>query len=1384
MSKTLTQTIQNQITTQNLRISFILKIDGIDYASSLVNWQISFSKEYGSATASFILSNNNNVFGENGNSAISIGDTVEFIEKFGGDPTEFKKFYGVVNQRSISKNGSDRTITLECYDYISTLQYLDINLDAEGVKGYIEYETLSPQYLPSPNESMAQIFNFANDSIADDPRPVLVIRTKDTTLEDPAYDGFEVLYDVGQIKMGFPINALYNYDIIAKKYYYYVHGLYVEDILESILTEPDGYGNYLFGETTKQGIIDNHLTETLLSVEGTSTDTLTPNLTTSTITIETTLGLNNQVGDTSVLIVDPTGLPDFVLLGDEYIGQISINGDIFTYTSIESGNRLTGIPVSGEYSLRAHNAGSYVDYESNYPAGQVWYLKYSNIITELGASDFTIPNPAQFLYFDKRNGRIILNQPIATSSVVRCNTNYSFKTLQATGVVLNKISFRDREVENRFEALKKLRDYLAPNYVIRTLGDSKIWSSYLYQKTIADYDLELISNLNYLEDQDLYTRVKFFGKNNNPTNLMFKDGVAFITSGNPYKGTASYTELVSTRDEAEYWVYECPLGPDVDNYCVTGTNVTATGSGINIVGLPNNVRDNALSSTYGGQHLEVEYYQCNYNFSVQVTWDEPVYCRYVEAFLSFSTSDTHTGTYYIDLYYNGQWNTEQTVAYSNPSGQQNKQFSGIWALVTGIRFRAVATGTSHIGKNEDEWEGGISCLVQELKVWGSLTPTGIGKIIVETLTPTVWINNVPIDNKLHEMVYQQVIIELTTRTDTNSSSGGGKCLPAETLIEMEDGSTKKISDIVLGDIVKDGGKVLELSCTEHSEPISLYNFDFGDKQILASYYHPFNEEPKNVNKSDYFCTKTYDIYTKKGFYYSDGIKILSTLDKNYKASEIYYNKNKLLQKLGRVFNKYFECNHKKCSCSLSGCKAGGGGGGSSEVTQHTYYYYKIRFAHRNIEPSKEILIYNSLGELVYTIPANTSEMNYATGILSIPGDVQRTDLENVSKATYWVFYSSGDLTIDYDLAEFRISKKLISAPAQVVVRATFEYLAVITPVKDIASVIDGKWDTQVQTEFFSQPPAGYHYGTIDLGSIKTIQALDILAGFYKPNRTVNDSRRFDLAMALTLHYSEDGVEFHEVSDKTHNVKLAGGESASFDDSDLGTDFRARYLRIILENVGKIEFEKGVWVVAITEISAYDDIVLTGEAKLIPYTTSTTNIVIESGDTSGTYPTTVEVLSTTGFSDVESAQDYHTAYIEDDIFKYTGLTATSFTGVSGLEESHPAGSRVSQELENESDFYDYKALRPKLGDRLYKKMEVDDKKLYDQTFLDRLSKAWLREFVKNHSKATVDILYAPYLQVGQTIRLVDSFTGIDTRYFIESIQDANGFYTLSIAQSPD
>ncbi|GAF91842.1 unnamed protein product, partial [marine sediment metagenome] len=164
--------------------------------------------------------------------------------------------------------------------------------------------------------------------------------------------------------------------------------------------------------------------------------------------------------------------------------------------------------------------------------------------SDLVSGDFTIPG-GTFRYFDKRFGRILLDAAISIGAAVYCSNDYSFNTLQATGIELNKMIFRKRETANRFEAIKKVRDYLAPNYIIRTLGDDKIWSSYLHQKTTEDYTLTLQTKLNYLEDDDLYTRVHMYAKNSNPTNLMLGDGIDYESDEEAsYTGIASGEELL------------------------------------------------------------------------------------------------------------------------------------------------------------------------------------------------------------------------------------------------------------------------------------------------------------------------------------------------------------------------------------------------------------------------------------------------------------------------------------------------------------------------------------------------------------------------------------------------------------------------------------------------------------------------------------------------------------------------------------------------------------------------------------------------------------------------------------------------------------------------
>lgn len=1141
MSFPLTQAIQTQITNKRLITTFVFKINSVDRTPYCLAYSINYDRSFGSAAANFELINAGGIFSDGGSYQINIGDVVELIEGYGGDSTQFKKFYGIVNQRSISKTRENRTIVLSCLDYVSVLQNLETDLILEGTKEKVTEELLTPQFLPSPNNTLAQVFNFANNSLASVPSPIITIRPREEiTLvsEAPQSDGFDIKYADGQLVLGTPINASDNYDIYSPIYYFYTQGLHVEDIIETILKQPDGYGGYLFGESTSTDFVNNHLISSFIDEEGSGqSDYLSPNFTSSNVIIKTQLAedyfpiqriattlsqpYDPYDSNSSVMyLTDTTGFEEpesgettktgiigekqFTYTGIEsgnrlvgvsgvYVyanagepvyyktdiaiteltvesteglpssGTASINGDTFTWSSIESGNRLVGIPTTGSNKLSSHKAGSYIKYEFTAEPGRIWYHKYSNITSSLSDGSYSLPSGSIISYKDYRLGRIILDSSISTSTIVTYDADYNFKTLQATGVEINRISFRTREIDNRFDALAKLREYLAPNYIIRTQGDNKIWASYLYQKTTADYTLNLIEAANYLEDDDLYTRVKFFGKNINPTNLLLQEGVGFVSTGINYSSVANQIELIFEKEEDNFQVYK--------------------------TGLPS-----------------------------------------------------------------------------------------------------------------------------------------AGKIDISTIKPVIYINNVPINDKPARLAQVPIGVTATQRTETITEQRGKK---------------------------------------------------------------------------------------------------------------------------------------------------------SPTVTVNQYFYYKIRFAHGSIDPTESIIIYDALGDDILTISPGDGNMNYAEGIYNVPGDSQNTTIEQASTAQYTVFYSTTGVEIDYSNVRFKLSKQLIPNTDFSLVRATFQYWTALTPFDDIGSVIDGRYDTQVQTEFYAEPPTGLPYAIIDLGAEKNIQAIDFVSGFFK----ADEYRKFDVDFSFSLQYSLDNVDYFSISDKTENINMSNGNAVSLEENDLGIDFSARYLRLNLQDVAKLQYKDGVWVVALSEVAAYDNIILSSEAKLIPTTYLDTAITIES-TSSAEHPTTVDVISTSGFTEPESGETT-TAYIEDDLFYYTGLTTTSFTGVTGLTSDHTLGARVSQSLENDTDIYDYDNLLPHLGDRLYKKVNSNDEILFDQERLNALSKAYLSEFVKNHSKLEVNIVYMPQVKVGDTVQLTDSYQNISAlNYFVEAVNTNNGAYTLTLARYPD
>ena len=1075
-------------------MTFIFEINDVVFTTYVMNYDISYDIKFGAASGLFVLDNNDSRFSTGGSNEIKVGDKIEFIEKFTGDATEFKRFYGVISQRSISKTVNNRTITLNCLDYISVLKNWTIDMESEGTRVKVTNEVLDPNFLDSPNEMLAQIFNFANNNIANKPLPTIQIRDKNhADFTEVQYDGFEILYDVGQVKLGTSLQARDNYDVLSN-YSYYIKGKLVEDVIEEILVLPDGYGNFLYDESTAQAVIDNHLTSNINTEEGTSTDILISNSSSSTITIETTLSADVVVGATSLSLTDATGFPSS--------GSGSINGDIFTWTG-ESSGTLTGIPNTGSSSLSAHNSGDYVEYEETYAAGRIWSTLYDNISTTLTSGDFTIGSGGTFLYFDKRNGRLILTSAISVASTVTCNTNYSFSTLQSTGIEINRISFRTREIKNRFEALSKLRQYVAPNYIIRTQGDGKIWASYFNQKSTANYTINLMTKANYLQDSDLYTRVYMWAKNKQPTNIMFGEAVDYSADTED-----SYTGIATT-EELSYFGEE---------------------------------KSGELSSYANGLLGETP-------VEFPKLLDQLKIVEYTK-----------------DKYVNKDFTGQESTGYH---------------------------------------------------VYGTTISNDRGKIILDSVTPVVFINGVPINNK----VVKQIAVPIKVKTETTTiTEGGGK---------------------------------------------------------------------------------------------------------------------------------------------------------SKSVSVSTYYQYSVILPHTSIVPSEPILLYDSQGLLKFTLNPNDANVDYGNGVLAVDGVEQNSDIESLSTATYYVLYSTDKLKIEYDDVIFKIHKSILPNPDDYIITATFEYWAIAVGIRDINAVVDGRRDTQLQLEFFGKPVSGFHLSTIDLGSIQTIQAIDITGGHFKPD---ND-RKFDMGFTVSMESSTDSINFSIISDKTENFEIKSGESISFEEDDLGADFQARYLKFNLQDVEKIEYGKGRYVVAINEISVYNNIILESIATLISTTALT--------KAANSIDTSIEVTSTSGFTEPESGETA-TAYIGIYSFTYNDLTSTTFRGiVFDLGFSSAAiDTRISQTISTDTTLYDDDGYLPHLKDRVYKKNLISDRNLFIQSDLDTLAGNYLKEFYKNHSKVQVDLLFAPYIKTGQTVSLTDSFNNIsDVKYFVEKVNDKSGHYSIVIARFP-
>lgn len=285
-------------------------------------------------------------------------------------------------------------------------------------------------------------------------------------------------------------------------------------------------------------------------------------------------------------------------------------------------------------------------------------------------------------------------------------------------------------------------------------------------------------------------------------------------------------------------------------------------------------------------------------------------------------------------------------------------------------------------------------------------------------------------------------------------------------------------------------------------------------------------------------------------------------------------------------------------------------GGETKVA--TSYEYTVHFPHSSIISNEAIYLYDEFGAQLSSSPLgpNDTDVNYGRGIWSVPSYIDRSEIMSLATASYYINYGDNKVRIDHNNGKIAVKKSLLSKDRNDEVSASFYYTDVRSDIGDILNLIDGSWDTQTEVVFYGQPTKGLHFGVVDLGSIQDVDAIDLTAGFFEPKEHVDDPRRFEITNWYTLEYSTDDVTYYPICRAGNYFQLSSGESISFETDELGESFQMRYLRIKLEDSQGIEYKGGVWVVSLARLAIYKDILLKGEAILIPSGTETDTTLLD------------------------------------------------------------------------------------------------------------------------------------------------------------------------------
>lgn len=433
------------------------------------------------------------------------GDTIKIVEILEGQ--SFDKFYGRVDKVSVDASGRTHTVRWECLDLLTYAGDLDCSYNEEGASS----ATLSPERLV-PDNSLDNDFWYG--TIETYPPPVAGYYMTYTTLCGGDY--------ISDVKV-----SPYIYNLTRNNW------AQVEEYTPALsrikFTSSSGpviagwkVGDRLTTKTTfsifnlSQPGIDTRKFK-LITRSGTGAGV---EVSQRQITIKSAEGQVLVGGGLNLVAVTAYASYSWFSSGlaiEDIIEAILIQADGYGVSPISAITNLRS-------SYQAENGSRYdylfpntveLEYKGvTYGVGRVWYFSYSNITSTITQSHLGLSYAP---IIDARNGAVYLHASESTPSSLHCTLNYSFKTIQATGITVPYAWFTPRSTENRMSAIRTLLKYVAPNYSLYTRGNLKIYGQFLRQNAVKDTEIYNPTQIQYYSADEVYTRVLAFAVNRNPT---------------------------------------------------------------------------------------------------------------------------------------------------------------------------------------------------------------------------------------------------------------------------------------------------------------------------------------------------------------------------------------------------------------------------------------------------------------------------------------------------------------------------------------------------------------------------------------------------------------------------------------------------------------------------------------------------------------------------------------------------------------------------------------------------------------------------------------------------------------------------------------------------